>query len=326
MELFGDVSPDRMGPHPLVENATVKSSWLSFGGVTGGDNDKDPGDDKEGDKGEEEQLEKEKEKEKRAAALGLRLGSLFRGTRKSSSVEEKKETSSAYLADLVTNDGEINRKPAPVDVNATGGFLLKFNINGLDMVHTGAVNDVYFAPSECRVATAGGDKFIKLWDPRDGSFVKRLEGHHDEVTAVRYTTDELFIISAGADMEILMWDVAAGAVIRRLHGHSDVVSGLAVSGDSSFIVSSSLDFTIKTWFLTPRPPDPPEAPMLVTKNDITVMIKWTPPPAFNLEISAYHLQFRVGLRGKWHPLDKPGNHPHLLLSSMTKPPPPFVPR
>jgi hypothetical protein len=188
-----------------------------------------------------------------------------------------------------------------VDPTATGGLLLKFNIFGMEMVHHGAVNDVYFAPSEKRVATAGGDKFIKLWDPRDGSYVKKMEGHLDEVTAVRYSNDELFIISAGADRDILMWDVAAGEVIRRLHGHCDVISALSISSDCSFIVSSSLDFTMKTWFLTPRVPEAPEPPLLVTKADTTVMIKWSPPPAFNLELSAYHLQYRVGLRGKWEP-------------------------
>ena len=179
MELFGDIPSEQTGPHPLVANTTVKSSWLGFGGVTGGDKHKH----NDEDKGEEEAKEVGT---RAAAAMGHRLSSLFRRTHANNnkrSAEEKKETTSTYLADLITNDGEINRKPAPVDVNATGGFLLKFNINGLDMVHTGAVNDVYFAPSECRVATAGGDKLIKLWDPRDGSFVKRLEGHHDEVGA-----------------------------------------------------------------------------------------------------------------------------------------------
>jgi hypothetical protein len=50
-----------------------------------------------------------------------------------------------------------------------------------------------------------------------------------------------------------------------------------------------------------RIPDAPEAPIFLSKTDTTVMIKWSSPPAFNLEISAYQLQYRIGLRGVWLP-------------------------
>ena len=37
------------------------------------------------------------------------------------------------------------------------------------MCHHGAINDAVFSSSEKRIAGAGGDKLIKIWDPRDGS-------------------------------------------------------------------------------------------------------------------------------------------------------------
>ena len=55
--------------------------------------------------------------------------------------------------------------------------------------------------------SAGGDRLLKVWDPRDGSFVKRLVGHDGDVTGAQYTTDELYLTSSGADKEILVWDM-----------------------------------------------------------------------------------------------------------------------
>eukprot|EP00596_Hydrurales_sp_CCMP1899_P009696 CAMPEP_0119051514 /NCGR_PEP_ID=MMETSP1177-20130426/73098_1 /TAXON_ID=2985 /ORGANISM="Ochromonas sp, Strain CCMP1899" /LENGTH=1331 /DNA_ID=CAMNT_0007030729 /DNA_START=428 /DNA_END=4420 /DNA_ORIENTATION=- len=195
--------------------------------------------------------------------------------------------------------------PINVDMNkeieVSEGLIRRFDINGVDMVHHGALNDAVFSPSELRIATAGGDKLIKIWDPRDGSYVRALKGHKDEVTSVRYTVDELYMVSAGADMEILIWDLTSCGVVRRLQGHSDIITSIAISSDCSLMVSSSMDMYLKTWFLTPRIPDAPDSPIFLSKTDTTVMIKWSSPPAFNLEISAYQLQYRVGLRGLWLP-------------------------
>ena len=81
--------------------------------------------------------------------------------------------------------------------------MKRFDVRGFEISHAGSVNDAVFSPSEQRVATAGGDihtfihkkisiciceiylyiyvgcmyvgdGLVKLWDPRDGSYVKRL--------------------------------------------------------------------------------------------------------------------------------------------------------
>lgn len=67
------------------------------------------------------------------------------------------------------------------------------------------------------------------------------------------------------------------------------------------MVSGSYDGVIKTWFLTPRQPDCPEAPIIIAKTDTTVLITWVSPPCFNLECTAFHMQYRVGKLGQWIP-------------------------
>jgi hypothetical protein len=110
-------------------------------------------------------------------------------------------------------------------VRADKGLVRRFLVNGLELAHHGSVNDAVFSPSESRVATAGGDTLVKIWDPRDGSFVCRLAGHSSEVFAVRYSSSEQFLVSAAADSEILVWSMLSQTVARRLLGHVDVVYG-----------------------------------------------------------------------------------------------------
>ena len=200
-----------------------------------------------------------------------------------------------------------------VDARATGGLLRKFKVNGLELTHHGTIFDAIFAPSEKRVATAGGDCLIKIWDPRDGLCVRVLRGHGGEVCSLKYSSDELFLVSASGDGEIFLWDMTSNNVFKKLRGHIDVVTRLAASPDCSLIISSSIDRTMKTWYLTPRAPDSPDPPRIISKTDKTVMLAWSAPPSFTLEVTAFQIQWRVGLREAWQPPDEttyvPGGGP-----------------
>lgn len=77
-------------------------------------------------------------------------------------------------------DEALNRLVDDAVTNERRGLLRRFDVRGFELAHHGSVNDAVFSPSESRVATAGGDALIKIWDPRDGSYVRRLQGHSNE--------------------------------------------------------------------------------------------------------------------------------------------------
>ena len=195
------------------------------------------------------------------------------------------------------------------DMNKRGGFIRSFNLpnvknrgeKGPPQVHHGAIRDAIFSPSEARIATAGGDGVIKIWDPRDGSYVRSYKGHEGEVTRLCYSSDELYLISSGADASIRIWDLATNTLIKILRGHFDVTNCISITGDAALIVSASYDMLLKSWFLTPRVPDAPDAPKVIAKTDTTALLVWSSPPSFNLEVTAFHLQYRVGHKGIWYP-------------------------
>lgn len=76
---------------------------------------------------------------------------------------------------------------------------------------------------------------------------------------------------------------------------------LAIAPDVSVIVSSCHDGLLKSWYTTPRHPDPPHPPRVISVTDTTALVTWTAPPSFNLDVNAFHLQYRVGARDEWTP-------------------------
>lgn len=204
------------------------------------------------------------------------------------------------------------------------GLIRCCSINDFEIVHHGSINDVAFSPSEKRLVSAGGDGVIKMWDPRDGTYIRQFETYNyeigmvgglgagveggipkkfsgGEVLAVAYTQDELYLVSAGSDAIILIWDLTTCCVTRALKGHADIISCIAITHDCNQLISGSYDGIVKTWFLTPRHPDPPAPPRVISRTDRTMLITWQSPPSYNEHLTAFHLQYRVGNNRTWKP-------------------------
>jgi WD40 repeat protein len=76
--------------------------------------------------------------------------------------------------------------------------------------HTMAVFGLAFSHDGKRLASAGIDKTIGLWDTATGQSVATLEGHTAQVAVVAFTPDNGTIVSAGYDHSVRLWDVATG--------------------------------------------------------------------------------------------------------------------
>ena len=97
------------------------------------------------------------------------------------------------------------------------------------------------------LASGGSDHAVRLWAAADGSLVRELKGHTDEVHTVAFSLRGDVLVSASADKTIRAWDPSTGALLAVMKGHDSDVSWLGFTPDARTIVSVSPGGTVHTW-------------------------------------------------------------------------------
>ncbi|MGG6269376.1 AAA-like domain-containing protein [Leptolyngbya sp. AN03gr2] len=112
--------------------------------------------------------------------------------------------------------------------------------------HGGEVRAI--AISKSMIATGSLDRTIKLWK-LDGTPLKTLEGHQDQIYSIAFSPDGTQFASASLDKTIKLWS-ADGRLITTLSGHTDGVRSVAFSPDGALLASASRDHTVMVWNLS----------------------------------------------------------------------------
>ena len=93
-----------------------------------------------------------------------------------------------------------------------------------------AHDDTIFAMALSRdgkkLATAGGDRLVKLWDPLTGQETGRFDGHTSQVLSLAFHPDGSQLITGGADRHLKVWDVATRENVIALPGKSSAFNAL----------------------------------------------------------------------------------------------------
>jgi eukaryotic-like serine/threonine-protein kinase len=71
------------------------------------------------------------------------------------------------------------------------------------------VNGVAFSPHGKRLASAGGDGTVTIWNSRTGAVFKRFPAHDNAVVSVAFHPDGRHLASRGADLKLKVWDLTA---------------------------------------------------------------------------------------------------------------------
>jgi len=115
-----------------------------------------------------------------------------------------------------------------------------------------AFSALAFSPNGTRIATAGSDHVLRLWDTATGELAdwKEARGHTDALRTVAFSADGARIATSGTDRTIRLWDARTGAPVRVLLGHKTFTDELIFSPAGDQLASRTHDGVIRLWDLT----------------------------------------------------------------------------
>ena len=129
-----------------------------------------------------------------------------------------------------------------------------------DLVETqDVVFSVAFSPDSKRIATAGADRAIRIFEVETGKLVFQVEDHADWIFAVAFSPDGKRLASASRDKTCKVFDVEKKESLVTFPGHAQPVYTVAFAPDGKSVASGGEDNQIRR--LEPRrrrPAGPPD--------------------------------------------------------------------
>lgn len=98
-----------------------------------------------------------------------------------------------------------------------------------------------FSPDGKRMASAGSDDRVRIWDPASGELLDTLRGHGDDVDCVSFSPDGKTLVSGGSDQTLRWWDVETSQCTKVVKAHTDWSDGVkcvAFSPDGTLLASA----------------------------------------------------------------------------------------
>lgn len=104
-----------------------------------------------------------------------------------------------------------------------------------------------FSPVDLALATASGDKTIRLWSLSTFASVKVFEGHTNSVLKLGFVAAGMQLLSCAGDGLVKVWNVKDEECALTLDAHDDKIWSFATARDEGWFVSAAADGTMHVW-------------------------------------------------------------------------------
>ena len=123
---------------------------------------------------------------------------------------------------------------------------ININYQGENRKRKRLIYKVKFIDDGKLLATAAGDKNIKIWR-LDGSLYKELKGHNDTTKDVSYTANSKLLASASEDKTIKLWNIETGKNVHTFPKNKEVFTSVSFDAYGKLLAAASNDGIIKIW-------------------------------------------------------------------------------
>ncbi|KAL7972428.1 WD40-repeat-containing domain protein [Trichoderma sp. SZMC 28014] len=113
--------------------------------------------------------------------------------------------------------------------------------------HNSDTISMVFSHDSKLLASASGDKTVRIWSTETGECRQVLLGHSSHVNSVAFSHDSKLLASTSDDKTVRIWSTETGECRQVLLGHHARANSVAFSHDSKLVASASPDGTARIW-------------------------------------------------------------------------------
>lgn len=116
------------------------------------------------------------------------------------------------------------------------------------VAHGGGVFGLAWSPDGARIATASGDKTVKIWNVASKTLEKTISFGNtieDQQLSVVWSSQALVSVSLSGFFNFI--DPELGQVSKSVHGHNKVINTMVLSFDKQFLYTADFDGNITQW-------------------------------------------------------------------------------
>lgn len=116
--------------------------------------------------------------------------------------------------------------------------------------HTKHINCMAISTDDRYLATGGWDKEIRVWSPKDLTWLHSFKQHRQEITALAFRVNHPFLYSGSADKSIMLWsleDEENLCFVEALYGHESTVTSIDCLRKERVLSSGGRDQSVRMW-------------------------------------------------------------------------------
>lgn len=117
------------------------------------------------------------------------------------------------------------------------------NFNNISAGHSKEIKSISFSPDGTMIASASGDRTVKIWKVPSGEVMHTLRGHASEVLEVAFA-DQNNVLSMDADLTIKHWTLGSEKETYSVSSGDKAVRAFDVSPDGKFFAVAGAAKTI----------------------------------------------------------------------------------